>query len=88
MPRVNFKSYQNSEPSGMPSELQLIVSTYGPYLTIKDAAQCLRRTYGTVYGLVRAGELKAARTGRKGEYIIPANEIVCYVRKNMPLEHL
>lgn len=80
MPRVNFKSYQSSAPE-MPSELQLIVLKYGPYLTIKDAAECLRRTYGTVYGLVRAGELRAARTGRKGAYLIPAGEIVSFIRR-------
>ena len=84
MPRVNFKSYMNDSNS-IPTELQIIVSTYGPYLTLKDAAQCLHRSYETIYDLVRSGTLKASRTGKRGGYIIPANAIITFVKKNMSL---
>jgi excisionase family DNA binding protein len=81
LPHVDFKAYQNSEQAEFPSEAQMIISAYSPYLTIKDASKCLHRSYETIYALVRSRELKAARTGEKGSYLIPASEIVSYMKK-------
>jgi excisionase family DNA binding protein len=83
MAKVNFKSYQASQPTEdkLPSDLEVICSKYGPYLTIEEAAECLHRSYGTVYGFIRCGALLASRTGKNGGYIIPATAIVKYARK-------
>jgi hypothetical protein len=53
----------------MPSVLQLIVSCYGPFLSLKDAAECLHRSYEIIYALVRSGALRACRTGKNGGYM-------------------
>jgi excisionase family DNA binding protein len=81
MPKV--KSYIAPAPprERLPSDLEVVSATYGPYLTVEQAAKCLHRSYGTVYGFVRAGALAASRTGRSGGYIIPATALVEFARK-------
>jgi excisionase family DNA binding protein len=66
----------------LPSDLEIIVSVYGPYLTLEQTAKCLDMSYQTTYGCVRAGSLKASRNGQRGSYRIPAVEIVKWMEKN------
>jgi excisionase family DNA binding protein len=82
VPKVNFKSCLPKNNS-LSADLKVIVACYGPYLSIKDAAQCLHCSYETAYCLVRSKVIKASRTGKNGRYIIPAGEIVKFVNKNM-----
>jgi excisionase family DNA binding protein len=84
LPKVNFKSYLNppTPRERLPSDLEIIVSVYGPYLTLEQAAKCLGQSYQTTYGCVRAGSLKASRNGQRGSYRIPAVEIVKWMEKN------
>lgn len=86
MPKVNFKTRLNSTQN-VPTELQIIVSCYGPYLSLKEAVECLHRSYETIYALVRSKAIKASRTGKKGGYIISANEIVKFINKNLFSKH-
>jgi excisionase family DNA binding protein len=81
MPKVNFKSYLKNTQN-MPTELQLIVSCYGPFLSLKEAAECLHRSYETIYALVRSDALRACRTGKNGQYIVSANDIAKFFEKN------
>lgn len=81
MPKVNFKSYQQ-DPSS-PSQLDLIVAQFGPYLTLDDFTQCFKIKRTIAYGLLKGNQIAHTRTsGKNGCYRISAVDIVKYIEKN------
>lgn len=81
VPKVNFKSYLSPVPvERLPSDLEVIVATYGPYLTVTEVAECLKRDRRTVERWLRSHELEASQGGRGKSYIVPATSVVKFVR--------
>lgn len=80
MPKVDFKAYARPERERLPSDLEVLVSTYGPYLSLKDTAASLKRERHAVMQLIHSGALPASRTSPKGPYIIAATDLIRYVR--------
>lgn len=81
MPKVNFKSYEPKLSS--PTQLEIIVAQYGPYLTANEFAQCLKIKRTIVYGLLKAKQITHTRTsGDSGSYRIAASDIVKYAERH------
>jgi hypothetical protein len=81
MPKVNFKSYQQ-DPSS-PTQLDIIVAKYGPYLTLEEMTDCLKIKRTIAYGLLKAKQIAHTRTsGNSGSYRIAAIDIVKYTEKH------
>lgn len=80
MPKVNFKSYLTPARERLPSDLEIVVATYGPFLTVEETAACLKKHRKTIETLIKTGKLKAGHNGPRGAYIISATAIVKFVR--------
>ena len=81
MPKVNFKSYQQNPST--PSQLDIIVAQFGPYLTLDEFTQCLKIKRTIAYGLLKAKQIAYTRTsGNSGSYRISAIDLVKYVEKH------
>jgi hypothetical protein len=82
MSKVNFKSYQDSKQSGQPSQIEIVATLYGPYLSISKFAECIGVKYNLAYGIVKSGLVKVSRTrGHSGAYRISAVDVVKYMDK-------
>jgi hypothetical protein len=81
MSKVNFKAYLTPEKERLPSDLEVIVATYGPFLTIAETAKCLKRERKAVEAWIHAGKLEAKREGERGSYIISATSIIRFYRE-------
>lgn len=79
MPKVDFKAYARPTRERLPSELEVLVATYGPYLSIKDVMACLKRGHTMVSQIISSGELPSSRTGPGGSRIIAATDLVRYI---------
>ncbi|ADU27920.1 helix-turn-helix domain-containing protein [Ethanoligenens harbinense] len=82
MPRVNFKGYLAPAKEHLPSDLEVVVATYGPYLSLNDAATCIKRDRRTVEKLIKSGDIPASRTSKSGFYIIAATDLVRFIHKS------
>lgn len=79
--KVNFKSYDPKSSS--PTQLDIIVAQYGPYLTADEMSECLKIKRTIAYGLLKAKQMAYTRTsGDSGSYRISAIDIVKYVEKH------
>lgn len=64
MPKVNFKAYERPEKKDpLPSMIEVITATYGPYLKAAQVADCLGIKRDLIYGLLKAGAIKSRRLG-------------------------
>jgi hypothetical protein len=79
MPKVNFKSYKTKAQS-LPSELEIIVATYGPYLDVNALMSCLHRHRDFVYQILKSGQLPSKKIGRDG-YLVSAVDLVTYINE-------
>ena len=52
------------------------------FLTVQEVAQLMRVSTMTVYRLIKAGDLRAARVGRS--YRLPEIEVETYLRRGIP----
>lgn len=82
MPKVDFKAYSKPTRQRMPSDLEIVVSVYGPYLTVKEIAECIKCDYQKALLLVNSGAIRSSRTGKNGGHIISAADLVSYIREN------
>ena len=82
MPKINFKKWETArqKPDGLPSELDIIISMYGLYLDVTQAAECLNCKYCTVRELILSGRLKASRNAKNAPYRISAVDLVRYIK--------
>jgi excisionase family DNA binding protein len=82
MSKVNLKSYLAVTPhEQLPTDVEVIAAQYGAFMTLKEAAACLHKSYQTVYGLVRSGAIKASRDRSRGAYRVSAAELARYMDK-------
>jgi len=64
MPKADFKAYQQPKKiDKLPSMIEVITATYGPYLNSTQAAKCLNLGRTRMYELLKAGAIKAKRMG-------------------------
>ena len=82
MSKVNFKTYQKSEKSDLPSMVDIVVAKYGLYLSVEQVAECIGAKYLSAYGRIRSGKIRSPRDNNHGPYKVSAIDLVKYMELN------
>lgn len=79
MPKVQFNTYKKpSKVKLLPSDLEVVVAQFGPFLDVPALMLCLHKHRDFVYNLLRSGELPSSKAGRTG-YLVSATDLVQYL---------